>query len=358
MRPVLVSDGGSGQSISTLGAVRALAAAGHTAHVAMSHPLAVAGWSRHCSRRVRVPSVDHAEAYALALKSLAVSGDYETVQVSSDASLLALGWSGASLVDKAEVARRAADAGFSTPHEELFTDGDDLLAHAATVRFPVAVKAVAKHDYTSLNVWRADGPDDLAPAAGYPEPLLVQEWLPGDLQGMSGVFWDGRLRAVLHQTYPRTWPRLAGVATAAVTIEPDLELEARVSEVLAGHDGLFNVQYIGSHLIDVNPRIYGSVVVSAFAGVNFLDVVTRLAAGEDVGARAPLRGRVGVPYRWVEGDLRSLVDAKRSGALGWSGLARGLRPVRHTVHADLSWRDPGPTVARVTYAARSRWGKR
>lgn len=356
MRPVLVSDGGNGQSISTLGAVRALAAAGHTAHVAMSHPLAVAGWSRHCSRRVPVPSVEDVAGYAAAMSALAGSGDYETVLLSSDASLLALGWSGAALVDKAEVARRTAKAGFSTPHEEVFENGADLFAHAATVRYPVAVKAVAKHDYTSLNVWRADGPADLAPAAGYAAPLLVQEWLPGALQGMSGVMWDGRLRAVLHQTYPRTWPRLAGVASAAVTIEPNRWLEERAEEVLAGHHGLFNVQYIGTHLIDVNPRVYGSVVVSASAGVNFLDVVTRLAAGEDVGRDAPLRGRVGVPYRWLEGDLRSLADGKRSGALSWSGLARGLRPARHTVHADLSWRDPAPTAVRAVYAARSRWG--
>ncbi len=354
MRPVLVSDGGSGQSISTLGAVRALAAAGHEAHVAMSHPLSVAGWSRHCSRKVHVPSVDDAAGFARAMKDLAASGDYETVLLSSDAALLALGWSGAPLVDKAEVARRTQRAGFAVAHEQVFADGADLLAHAAEVRYPVAVKPVEKHDSTSLNVWRADGPADLLPADGYPAPLLVQEWLPGTLQGMSGVMWGGRLRATLHQTYPRTWPRLAGVASCAVTIEPDLALEERVVEILEGHDGLFNVQYIGDHLIDINPRVYGSVVVSARAGANFLDVVTRLAAGDDVGRDRPLRGRVGVPYRWVEGDLRSILDGKRSGALGWAGVAQAVRPRRHTVHADVSVRDPGPTVARALYAARSR----
>ena len=55
-------------------------------------------------------------------------------------------------------------------------------------------------------------------AAGYPAPLLVQEWLPGALQGMSGVFWDGRLRAVLHQTYPRTWPRLTTIVNSCRSV--------------------------------------------------------------------------------------------------------------------------------------------
>ena len=166
MRPVLVSDGGSGQAISTLGAVRALAAAGREAHVAMSHPLSVAGWSRHCSRRVDVPDVDDATGYARAITALAESGDYETVLLSSDAALLALGWSGAPLVDKAEVARRTEEAGFAKAEERVFVDGADLLAHASDVRFPVAVKPVEKHDSTSLNVWRADGPADLRPAVG------------------------------------------------------------------------------------------------------------------------------------------------------------------------------------------------
>ena len=93
---------------------------------------------------------------------------------------------------------------------------------------------MAKHEYIALNVWRADGPADLEPARDYPAALIVQEWLPGTLRGMSGVMWGGRLRAVLHQSYARTWPREAGVATHAVTVEPDRVLEERVTQVLAG----------------------------------------------------------------------------------------------------------------------------
>ena len=354
MRPVLLSDGGTGQAVSTLGAVRALAMAGRPAHVATSHPLSTAAWSRHCSQRVRVPTVADPEAYAEAIGSLARSGRYDAVLLSSDAALLALGWSGAELVDKSVVATRAEAAGFAVTHEEEFGDGTSLLAAADRLTYPVAVKAVAKHEYTALNVWRADGPADLEPARDYPAALIVQEWLPGTLRGMSGVMWDGRLRAVLHQSYARTWPREAGVATHAVTVEPDRVLEERVAQVLTGHQGMFNVQYLGEHLIDVNPRVYGSVVVTAHAGINFPDLVARLTAGEEIGGREPVRAPLGIRYRWIEGDVRSLLDARRAKVIGWPGVARGIRPVRGTVHADFEWSDPGPLLARGAYAVRSR----
>jgi hypothetical protein len=354
MKPVLVSDGGTGQAVSTLGAVRALAMAGRVAHVATSHPLSTAGWSRHCSRRVRVPTVEDPRAYADAIDALARSGRYDAVLLSSDAALLALDWSGAELVDKSVVAKRAETAGFAVTHEEEFDNGNALLEAAAGLTYPLAVKAVAKHEYTALNVWRAGGPADLEPARDYPDPLIVQEWLPGTLRGMSGVVWDGRLRAVLHQSYARTWPREAGVATHAVTVEPDRALEEKVTQVMAGHNGMFNVQYLGDHLIDVNPRVYGSVVVTAHAGINLPDLVARLVAGEEVGGPEPVRAPLGLRYRWIEGDVRSLLDARRAGVIGWSRLARELRPVRGTVHADFEWSDPGPLLARGAYAVRSR----
>ena len=355
MRPVLVSDGGIGQAVSTLGAVRALALAGRPAHVGVSHPLSTAAWSRHCARRVKVPPVDDPEAYRHSIEALAASGRYDAVLLSSDAALLATGWSGAALVDKTEVARRAERAGFAVTHEEEFADGARLIAAGDRLSYPVAVKPVAKHEATALNVWRADGPADLEGGRDYPAPLIVQEWLPGTLRGMSGLVWGGRLRAVIHQTYARTWPRMAGVASHAVSVEPDLELEEKVVQVLAGHDGMFNVQYLGRHhLIDINPRVYGSVVVTAHAGINLPDMVARLSVGEDVGGAEPLRAPVGVHYRWLEGDVRSVLDGRRAGALSWRQAARALRPVRGTIHADVQLSDPGPMLARVAYAVRTR----
>lgn len=357
MRPVLVSDGDVGQSISTLSAVRALSAAGVEAHVAMSHPLAVAGRSRHCGKRIPVPTVQDTHAYADAIRELMSSGSYAALLLSSDAAILALGSSGKDLVDKAELARRTTLAGFDQARERTYTSGAELLASAGQVSYPVAIKSVQKKEYRSLSVWRADGPADLDRAEGYPDPLLVQDWIPGRMKGMSGVMWDGRLRAVLHQTYLRTWPRVCGAACSALTIPPDLDLERRVEQVLDGYEGVFNVQYIGNHLIDVNPRIYGSVAVSVRAGVNFPALAARLADGQDVVGDDPLRGRVGVPFRWVEGDLRSVLDARRSGVMGRRDLFDAVRPMRGTVHGDVWWSDPMPTAARLAFAARSRLGR-
>lgn len=358
--PVLVCDTEGGQTFSAVGAVRALATAGHTVHVAAAHRFTCAAWSRHCSQVVPVPSVTDPPAFATAVTDLIATGRYQSVFVSSDAELIALDWPGAKLVDKAEVARRSAGAGFSTAHEHTFADGDELLAAADSLRFPLVVKPVEKvsagsgNEPARLPVFRAEGLSDLSQAAGYPAPVLTQDWITGELQGMSGVIWDDRLRAVVHQRYLRTWPNDCGIASYSIVMEPDLGLEARLLDVLRGHRGVFNVQYLGDHILDVNPRIYGSVLLTAYVGANLPDLATRLARGEPVGLAAPVRADVGRHYRWVEGDLRNLGHALAYDAAGWRYAAAWMRPHRATVHADVSLHDPLPTVARALHAIKGR----
>lgn len=365
-KPVLVVDGQMGQTIPALGAVRSLALAGRVSHVATSQQLSVAASSRHCAARVPIPLGDDPLAYAAALNELAGCGEYDAVLLSSDAAILALGWSGAKLVDKSEVARRSAEVGFTTAGERTFATGAELVEKAASIDFPVAVKPVTKDGYRggasgsrdNPPVFRADSARDLAHLATYADALLVQTWQTEVMHGVSGVFWEGRLRALIHQANPRTWPYECGMTSLSVSIEPRHEIEERLPALLEGHNGIFNVQYIGDHLLDVNPRVYGTVLMAGLAGINLPDITARLTAGEDVAPHAPLRAQVGLRYRWLEGDLRSLVAARRASDLSWRGLAEGMRPVLGTVHGDASLGDPMPSVARVRHLTSRRLARR
>ncbi len=354
---VLLSEGASGQSHSQLGAVRALSLAGHEVHVTVSAPHSTAGWSRHCDRQIPAPTVDD-PSYPDEIARIVAAGGYTAVLPASDAAVAVLDLPGACLIDKEEVGRRARAAGFPPAEELAFSDGDALVAAASDLDYPVAVKSSEKRGTDALIVWRADGPADLAVAAGYPHPMIAQRWLLGQPHAVSGVMFEGRLRASLHQKYDRTWPRRAGVTTESVTTEPDLELEERATEIVRDHEGVWQVQLIGDTVIDVNPRVYGSVVLSAFAGVNLPDVLVRLCAGEDVAGGRVLRAHGGHTYRWIEGDLRSLLDAYRASDLSTRGLLAALAPVRHTVHADVWLSDPGPTLARAVHVLTSRRGPR
>lgn len=140
-KPVLVTDGVHGQSPGVLGAVRALAAAGRTVYVTVSHPLSAARFSRHSSRRIRVPLAT-GSGYAPAVAALARSGDYAAVLPTSDAAMRALQWPGSRFLDRAWASRRARHVGLAVPDDLVFDSGDALVAAGATLSYPVVVKSL------------------------------------------------------------------------------------------------------------------------------------------------------------------------------------------------------------------------
>jgi predicted ATP-grasp superfamily ATP-dependent carboligase len=108
--------------------------------------------------------------------------------------------------------------------------------------------------------------------------------------------------------------------------------------------GIFQVQFLearGAHyLIDVNPRIYGSLALAVAAGLNLPAVWVALLAGE---SPSPGPYRVGVRYRSEERDIQAIAHALRHGPR-LAGLA-GLVPRPHTTHAVLRANDPAPALA-------------
>lgn len=65
-----------------------------------------------------------------------------------------------------------------------------------------------------------------------------------------------------------------------------------------------------------------------------------------------MRGRPGVFFRWLEGDVRHLLKAVRVGQMSAEQALRELAPRRGTAHSTESLSDPGPMVNRLWYATR------
>jgi hypothetical protein len=344
---VLVTDHVDGRSRSAVAAVRAAAAAGYQPAVTGSGGRSAAATSRYCAAIVPVPRPGE-PGYPAAVEEELAARDYATVLPASDAALVALGRPGAALVDKSVLPARAAAAGLRMPETIEFADTAALAAAADGLPYPVVVKPAVKSSPGTV-ARRIDSPAALiALAAGLDGPAVVQPFRDGAMRAVCGVVHDGELRAVVHQDYLRIWPPDCGVASAAVTVAPDHELESRLLPLLAGHDGVFQLQLVGDLLIDVNPRVYGSLPLAVAAGANLPAIAA--AAAQDRGG-ALVRGRAGVRYRWLEGDLRNAVRDLRSGSV--AGL-RALRPRRGTAHSVESLRDPGPVLSRVLDVARRR----
>ena len=180
---------------------------------------------------------------------------------------------------------------------------------------------------------------------------------------MAGVIWEKRLITSVHQRYLRTWPVTCGTSCAAETIAPDVTLEEKVVELLDGYSGIFQAQFAGDYLIDLNPRPYGSLPLAVAAGRNLVGIYCDLLEGKRPAsvARAadgkqapmlPLRARTGVFYRWIEGDIRSLWTAYRAGEVSPASSLRALRPQHRAAHSVESLKDPLPILVRGWSALR------
>lgn len=338
---MIVTDGGSGQGRSALAAVRALAEAGHRPVVTLGGRWSVAGASRHATV-VSAPAAGD-PAYPAAIAGLAARFDALTVLPASDAALLALGAPVGDLVDKARLSCRAEAAGLATPPSAVAVTAVDVEREAAGFGYPVVVKPLVSRRPAQ----RLDGPTEL-PLDDADGPFLVQPFLAGGMRAVGGVVHGGRLLGVVHQRYERTWPRECGTASSAVTVERDRDVEERLLALLEGYDGVFQAQFVADHLIDVNPRVYGSLPLAVAAGCNLVG----LWCGAVAGRPAPpdtVAARAGVRYRWLEGDIRNvLTDARRRRD---PSALRALLPRPGTAHSVESITDPRPVIARARYAA-------
>ena len=175
---------------------------------------------------------------------------------------------------------------------------------------------------------------------------MIAVLISSAMTAVGGVFWDGEIVAAVHQAAERIWPVDCGVISYATTIARDTELEDALARLLAriGWQGLFQVQFVerGAHryLIDLNPRIYGSLALALAAGQNLTGIWADLLLG-----RRPTVGgyRIGVRYRAEELDFRALAKLARRGRI--ADVMRGLLPRPNTVHAVFSRNDPLPLLA-------------
>src|SRR5439155_20067813 len=103
----------------------------------------------------------------------------------------------------------------------------------------------------------------------------------GGIRSLAGVAWRGRLVGTVHQRFLRTWPPDCGMASAAVTVEPDLGLEERILALIDGYEGIFQADLAGPYLLDFNPRVYASLPLAVAAGVNLVRVWCDLLRGLD-----------------------------------------------------------------------------
>ena len=338
---VLVTSGDHNASRAALAAVRALAAGGYRAAVTVSGNRSLASASRFCAKRVEVPSVTaDPSGFAGAVRAHLASDSYLTVLPITEAVLIALDLPIRPMISKVATAAAAASAGIPIPPSRVFASAQDLRDAADDLVYPIVIKP----DIKTRLAMRVDSASAVRSADLADGRLVTQPFLNEKLRGIVGLMWEGKLVAAVHMSYLRIWPLPCGTITAGETVPVDMELEAGLERLLADYNGIFHADLAGPYLLDLNPRAHATLALGVAAGVNVVARYCDLLRGASV---VPSRARPGIHFRWVEGDVRSLLYAARRGDVTWPSAISAIAPHSRTAYSIEDISDPWPSVERL-----------
>jgi len=324
--------------------------------------------SRYFAKRIAAPCLDCAEQYLDALEAALRRSAYDAMFVCSEEVLQCLAPRLGSaeyrvflappqetirlLAGKAGTLSLAAEHHLSVPRTMVPRDEQELLEMAAVLGYPLVVKG--DKGEASENVRVVHGPAELAPKyrtvlrneSSYQGRPMLQEFIPGAQYSVGGLYDDGEPLRVCAYRKIFTYPLEGGLTAKAVTERPPRLLNDafRMFRALR-YTGLGQIQFICDQrdglfkFMEVNPRIWASIGLSAHAGVDLFTPYRDLVQGRRI--EPDLNFREGVEYQRLTVQLRLI----------WRRPAHMLNFVRDClnsrVHSDIDLTDPGPYIPTV-----------
>lgn len=387
-RRVLVLDA---QSRAAPEVVLSLGRAGCLVDIASSVPAPIAGASRHVVRRLVQPSRLETGVFERWLRELDASQQYQLVVPASDDSMLGI----AALAEFDDVRRRAVIPGNEALRRTL--DKQSTWELAASLGIEVPASRVHRRG------------DDPAPAAGFPAVLKPQQSLVRSAEGYHKLFVEiarneGERRQALarllkltnvqEQTYVggrgvgveclyeggrclwtfvherlHEYPLTGGGSSYRRSLPPDaacLQPALALLDALGWH-GVAMVEFKRTHdgrlvLMEINPRLWGSLALPIACGVDFPAGLLQIACGASPGTQPDYA--IGYRARNVEADVlwtKANLRADRSDPLlltqnRVAALIEWLRPLLGRESWDyFRWNDLGPTRAMLAEVIGAQW---
>jgi predicted ATP-grasp superfamily ATP-dependent carboligase len=271
--------------------------------------------------------------------------------------------------DKTRTLEVADKLGIPYPKSVPVAGVEDLRAAEAQFGYPMVIKPTMS--------WTAQGSERVAPVEAMNEAeglqatnrflatgceVIAQQLATGRRESISLFIANGEMLAYCGCTAHRTTPPLGGVSAMRESIPVSAELlDMSVNLATAiGMEGACEVEYRqdargNSLLMEINPRLAGTLENAIHSGVDLPLMVWQWATGQPV---QPVRSyRDGVRTRWLAGDMRWLWDSMmRQGRPDTMGRGRSAWTFAweflRTSHYDfLDPRDMRPALA----SARDTW---
>ncbi len=261
-------------------------------------------------------------------------------------------------LDKQRTLALADRLGVHIPRGKTIAPGAELPACAAwpTVIKPIRSK-VALHDETlSLSVricadttQRDEALADLLPLS----PVLEQDYFRGRGFGVEVLFEHGEPRWWFAHERIHELPVTGGASSYRRSIDVPENLRKATLDLLTHlrWHGVAMVEFKmagdgGYRLMEINPRLWGSLPLAIASGVTFPLALLRMATGQQVGQQPRYRRHqyardVVNDVHWFEHSLHERHNPLRVAPLGARDVAALLRPLTGHECWDLfHWREP------------------
>ena len=322
-----------------LACVQSLGRAGATVHAALRQAGSPAEFTRWAAIRHRQPQFEPVEQALEWLLALDREHSFTLLIPSSEGSLrwlralpeehslrlraqlssdLALDQA----LDKASTTQLGARLGIPVPDSQPIRQNEVIppaLGFPAVLK-PARSKVVIGQRLASLSVAIARSPRDRQRILESWLPFTdVQEqaWVPGHGVGVEMLFERGRMIWSFMHERVHEYPLHGGGSTLRKSIAPLgqlVEWSSRLMQHLNWH-GVAMVEWRvaddgSAHLMEINPRFWGSLPLTIAAGLNAPLDLLRLALGQGIAAPGPYR--IGVIARNPAADLRWFVANLRA----------------------------------------------
>lgn len=223
------------------------------------------------------------------------------------------------------------------------------------VRYPLLIKP--KQGGGSWGIAQVDSWSALHEVLAQPawanrpwDRFFAQEKVRGGTHCVAMLFSHGAARATVGYRQLRDYPATGGQATLRISVRERKAEEylGRLLEALCWHgpcqaDFIVDEQTGVPYLIDLNPRLWGSLSQAIASGVDFPHLIYRLALDGDVAAVPSFQS--GVVTRWIGGELAALPSRLRSSTTRLRLLQDFFFAPRAAARFDdFSVRDPMPFV--------------
>lgn len=165
-----------------------------------------------------------------------------------------------------------------------------LVSELPNVEYPLLIKPeIGSGSHGIYRLYNAADYNEEIKAALSREKYIIQELLPNgkDVKGAFFLCHKGKVIGAYTHKRIRTSPEEGGV-TVLSSIYDNPQLIEQGKELLekAGWEGLIMLEFLYDErckqykLIEANPRLWGSVMLSEFAGANLLSNYIRICIGE------------------------------------------------------------------------------